>query len=317
MRKPQLSTFYNEKMVLKEGEKNFSKSPQKPKWLLEFLEKNDLLKYLEIHQNFEPFTKEDFYIAHTQNYVDCFFAGKKPLAESNTLEWSPQFAETVQYTNASLYEAIKFALQNPESICFSPVSGFHHAQPMYGMGYCTFSGQVIASVKIFRETGMKGAYIDLDGHFGNSIEDSRNFVEDLNEAIPKGFGNINPAGVHDIYINHFKKELNILETAILEGQINYLVFCHGADSHEDDDTKGQCNTQEWVMCAEVFYNFVKKIDESLKKPIPLVLCLFGGYRSDDYNSVLGLHAKDLITCLNTLCGQEIHFEPVLKAKQYP
>jgi acetoin utilization deacetylase AcuC-like enzyme len=302
-------------MVLKEGEKNFSKSPQKPKRLLEFLEKNDLLKYLEIHQNFEPFTKEDFYIAHTQNYVDCFFAGKKTLAESNTLEWSPQFAETVQYTNASLYEAIKFALENPEKVTFNPACGFHHALPEHGLGYCTFSGQVIASVKVFRETGRRGAYIDLDGHFGNSIEDARKFVSDLNAAIPKGIGNINPEDKHQKFISNLRRELGLLRDAIHDKYIDYVVFCHGADSHEDDDTKGQCTTAEWIECAHVVYDFIKKIDEKHKKPMPLILGLFGGYRKDDYNSVLGLHTKNLVTCLNTLCGQEIKYEPVLKPKK--
>jgi len=312
MRKPQLYTFYNEKMVLVQSDRNYSKSPQKPRWLLDFLEKNELFKYFNIQKDFQPFAKEEFYLAHTQLYVDSFFAGEKPLSESNSLEWSPQFAESVCYTNASLYNAIKYALEHPENICFSPVSGFHHVEPSSGMGYCTFSGQVIASVKIFRETGMKGAYIDLDGHFGNSIEDSRIFVEDLNEAVPKGIGNINPGGSHERYISLLKQELDLLEKAVLENRIDYLVFCHGADSHEDDDTRGQCSTQEWLECAHLFYDLVKRLDETRQKPIPLVLCLFGGYRRDDYDSVLGLHTHDLVICLNTLCGQKIAFDWEIK-----
>ncbi len=315
MRNAQLYTFYTKKMVLEKGGKNHSKSPQKPALLLNFLTKHQLIRHFCLQDAFKPFEKDDFYLAHTPLYVDSFFAGKKPLAVSNGLDWSPQFVESVCYTNASLYCAIKHAVTHPEIVCFSPVSGFHHATPSYGMGYCTFSGQVIASVKIYRELGLRGAYLDLDGHFGNSIEDSRGFVSDLNQAIPRVIGNVNPIDKHQKYMSDFRRNLGVLRDAILDKQIDYVVFCHGADSHEDDDTRGQLSTDEWLECSRVFYEFVQKIDQKRQKPLPLVLCLFGGYRKDDYNSVISLHANDLVTCLNTLCGQQIAFEPQLKRKR--
>ncbi|KOY87954.1 hypothetical protein AD998_19050 [bacterium 336/3] len=315
MRNAQIYTFYHENMVLKNNGKNVSKSPQKPKLLLNFLERNKLSGHFTIKDDFKPFSQEEFYLAHTREYVDGFFAGKRLWTKSSNLDWSPQFAETIRYTNASLYHAIKFALENPEKVTFNPACGFHHALPEHGLGYCTFSGQVIASVKVFRETGKRGAYIDLDGHFGNSIEDARKFVSDLNLAIPKGIGNINPEDKHQKFISNLRRELGLLRDAINEKRIEYVVFCHGADSHEDDDTKGQCTTAEWIECAHIVYDFVKKLDEKRQKPLPLILGLFGGYRKDDYNSVLGLHTKNLVTCLNTLCGQNIVYEPVLKPKK--
>ncbi|MDJ1482981.1 hypothetical protein QNI16_20935 [Cytophagaceae bacterium YF14B1] len=315
MRKAQLYTFYTPHMVLDKNGKNVSRSPQKPKLLLNFLERHKLSSYINLQNNFPPFAQEDFYLAHTEHYVDSFFAGKKPLAISNNLDWSPQFAESIRYTNASLYYAIKHAVTHPDEICFSPVSGFHHAIPPAGVGYCTFSGQVIASVRLFRELGLRGAYIDLDGHFGNSIEDSRSFVSDLSLAVPRGIGNINPGDNHQKYMSNLRRELGLLRDAILEKRIDYVVFCHGADSHEDDDTRGQCTTEEWLECSSLFYEFVQKIDQKRQKPLPLVLCLFGGYRKDDYNSVLSLHTSDLVTCLNTLCGQQILFEPVVKPRK--
>jgi hypothetical protein len=42
--------------------------------------------------------------------------------------------------------------------------------------------------------------------------------------------------------------------------------------------------------------------------IPLILSLFGGYRRDDYNSVLSLHTADLVMCLNILCGRKINYK---------
>lgn len=293
---------------------NISKSPLKPKRLLEFIEKNGFDKYFEI-KGFEPFEKEDFLIAHTENYVNGFFNGVSPHASSNGLKWEAQFADSVRYTNASLYNAILNSIKNPEEISFSNTSGFHHASPEQGMGFCTFSGQVIASTKIYRNLGLSGAYIDLDGHFGNSIEDSRYYVKDLGESIPLEC-NINPDHQGKYYIFDLQKKLNILKERILTGKTHYVVFCHGADSHEWDDFGTQCTTEQWLECSKIVYNFVKEIEDVMKKPLPLTLSLFGGYRRDDYDSVLSLHLADLVECLNTLCGNDIKYKVKVKPRAY-
>jgi len=37
---------------------------------------------------------------------------------------------------------------------------------------------------MYRERGLSGAWIDLDGHFGNSIDDTIDFAPDLARAVP-------------------------------------------------------------------------------------------------------------------------------------
>jgi acetoin utilization deacetylase AcuC-like enzyme len=252
------------------------------------------------HDDWPPFQREDFLLAHTLEYVDAFFAGRRPLCESNELTWSEQFADSVRYTNASLYHAIEHAVTQPEQVTFSPTSGFHHARPTGGSGFCTFSGQVIAAVKLFREHRLVGAYVDLDGHFGNSIEDSRAFVVELNQAIPPGC-NINPTGAHLGYLDSLKKDLADLEERLTRGEVHYVVFAHGADSHEDDDLGGQCTTAEWLEASSLVYRMLDRLGQQLGRPIPLTLALFGGYREDNYEAVLQLHTADLIRCLQVVC----------------
>ncbi len=209
--------------------------------------------------------------------------------------------ESVRYTNASLYNAIKHAVLNPQNVSFSPTSGFHHASPTSGCGFCTFSGQVIASVKIYQELRLSGCYFDLDGHFGNSIEDSREFVPNLNKAVPRGC-NINPSGRNETYMISLKKEFKKMEKKILNNEIHYIVWCHGADSHIDDDLGGQVDTKYWNLCSSKFYSWVKKLDKKLGRPIPVISSLFGGYRKKDYDAVLNLHISDLIACKRILCS---------------
>lgn len=317
MYKPTIKTFYNHLQVMETNiNKSTSKSPLKPKLLLKYLQKLKFYDdFIELEHSFKPFEKSDFLIAHTEKYVDAVFEGKKPLCSSNCLPWSKELVTSLCYTNASLYNAMHYASQNPDNIAFSVTSGFHHARPDSGGGFCTFSGQVIASVRLYREYGLRTAWLDLDGHYGNSIEDTRYYVPDLNMAVPVGY-NINPSGMNQNYIKSLKSNLDFLEEAILNNQIDCVVWAHGADSHEDDDMGSACSTKEWVECSKMFYSWVKQLNEKRGKPLPVTLTLFGGYREDDYQSVLELHVSDIVQCLHTLCGRNVEHYPDVRPNSF-
>lgn len=333
-----IKTFYSDKQVCFDnfGEISYSKSSQKPYLLMKRFDETGYANLLDIDGSFEPIKKEDFYIAHTEEYVENVYTGTGNCG-SNALPWTQNLVDSLPYTTSSLYAASKWAIENPEQIAFAPVSGMHHAQPERGSWFCTFSGQVISAIKIYQETNKVCAYLDLDGHFGNSIEDTREFNPLLNKAIPIGC-NINPQGENAIYVSDFIKRLNILGNLILEGKVDYVVFAHGANSQSDDDfvfepTKsvidfftlkksmpqlnglnryypnehlgGQCGTEFWLMCAEHFAKWVNHISHLLGRRLPVVLVLFGGERAINYNSVLDLHIKSILTCSNIIYNQEI------------
>lgn len=299
-------TFYSPNQVPSDLDYNFSKSPQKPKLLIDYLIEKNLIDNFNIISDFKPFEHKDFLVAHTPSYVYGFFNGDTKKCGSNGLKWNEDFANSVKYTNSSLYNAIKYACENPRDITFSPTSGFHHATPKYGSGFCTFSGQVIASLKMYQQSKLAGCYIDLDGHFGNSIEDSRKYCVNLKNAIPENF-NINPVGEHKNYLNDLDRNLVKLSKAIDNGDIHYVVFCHGADSHHWDDLRGQLNTEEWMLAAKKVYEMMINHPDT-----PLILSLFGGYRTDDYRSVLSLHTGNLVSCLNILSGHKLDYTLEIK-----
>lgn len=306
MRHQKIKTFYRPEQVCRKNieNKSFSKSPLKPMLLMKYLEQNGFDEVMEICSDFTPFKKRDFLIAHTKEYVNDFFKGKG-LYETNSIPWSMDLVNSVCYTNSSIYNAIKFACENPETITFSPTSGFHHAMPNSGSGFCTFSGQVIASLKLYTEKGLVGAYLDLDGHFGNSIPDSASYIPEIEKAIAM---NINPKYSHEAYIEDFKKELEKLAAFIRSGKVDYVVWCHGADSHEWDDLGHQCTTKEWISCSELFYSCMKELEEELGRCIPITLSLFGGYRADDYENVLSLHATDIKIACQILLEKELPYK---------
>lgn len=305
--------YYTPKQVLQENiVLSYSKSPLKPKLVMSELMKV-ANKYVRIQPKFKPFGKDDFKIAHSDYWVNTVFNFNKPGQQlASSIPWSKELVKTLTYTSSSLYHSIKHSIQHPGDLVFSPTSGFHHARPHSGMGFCTFAGQVISSVKIYRETGKVGCYLDLDGHFGNSIEDCRDFVDDLNDAVPNGF-NFNPTGTNKTYVSQLANFLyKELKTAILDGKIDYVVWCHGADSHLEDDLGGQVNTENWLKCSKVFWSWVGHMDKIMNKPLPVSFALFGGYRHDDYNSVINLHVSDIVIGINALIGGNIQYETKYK-----
>lgn len=298
---PPLAVYYRDDMVPADAPGGYSKSPTKPRRFLEFLRATPVWPHLQLRGDFAPLSREQLLLAHTPAYVEAFLTGEpRWLAEGNGLAWSPQFRDSVLLTNGCLLAAITAAVEQPQTLAMAPVSGFHHARPSGGSGFCTFSGQVIAALQLYRQRGLRGAWIDLDGHFGNSIEDSRGFAPDLDVAIARGL-NINPSGEHAAYLASLEAELTRLAQQADLGFVDYVCVAHGADSHEWDQLGSQCTTAEWLAAADLTYRTLAEIRQA-NPQIGVVLALFGGYRDDHPASVLGLHAMDTARALLHLAG---------------
>lgn len=298
MHEPTILTYYTPDMAPPEAS-SFSKSPTKPRRFMEFLGGTPVAPFV-CSADFPSITRELLATAHEEGYIDAFLAGDiERGAESNGIGWTPEFRDSVLRTNGSLLAATRGALEAPSALHFSPTSGFHHATPHAGQGFCTFSGQVIAALDVWRTHGRRGAWIDLDGHYGNSIEDSRDFAPDLNDAIPFGC-NVNPVGKGRTYLDDLLRMLGVLNQRIMSGDVSYISIALGADNHVWDSLGGQVTTAQWIAAVDLVFEHVRAWTARLGKPLPVVLALFGGYRDDHPESVLGLHAMGLARALYAL-----------------
>jgi acetoin utilization deacetylase AcuC-like enzyme len=299
-----LKLLFRPELAPPDAEYNYSKSPSKPARFVSYLRETPLWQHVAVTADFAPVTRQQLLLAHQPAYVDAFLTGQRPDCESSGLAWSPAFRNSVLWTNGCMLAAIEAAVAHPTQVTMAPVSGFHHARPASGSGFCTFSGQVVAALHLYRTQGLRGVWFDLDGHFGNSIEDSRAWAPDLNEAIASHC-NVNPIGAHGNYLASLDRHIAQIRQDLLDGSVDYVCFAHGADSHEWDQLGHQCTTEEWLEASRRIYHMLREV--RAVRPVPVTLALFGGYRDDHPKAVLGLHAMDLAQCLHLLGGLDVSF----------
>lgn len=122
------------------------------------------------------------------------------------------------------------------------------------------------------------------------------------QAIPEGC-NINPSGRGIHYLRDLKIKLDNAMMMYLKGEIQYFVWCHGADSHIDDPLGTQLNTKQWLQCTDMFIDMINDITSITKSHVPISIALFGGYQRD-FNKTLKLHQQDIDIFIKRLLIQK-------------
>ncbi|MBC7783874.1 MAG: histone deacetylase [Burkholderiales bacterium] len=115
----------------------------------------------------EPVSEADVLRVHDRRYVEAVKTGlPRELAESQKFPWSPLLYPSVLLTSGGVYAAAKQALIDGSAAALA--SGFHHAGPAHGEGFCTFNGLVIAIDRLMHEGAIRtAAVLDMDLHYGN------------------------------------------------------------------------------------------------------------------------------------------------------
>lgn len=79
-------------------------------------------------------------------------------------EWSLQAA-------GGTHAAVKRLIKQKALAAFNPFGGFHHAMPDRAEGFCYVNDIVIAILDVLNSSpGLRIAYIDLDAHHGNGVQ---------------------------------------------------------------------------------------------------------------------------------------------------
>jgi acetoin utilization protein AcuC len=125
--------------------------------------------------------ESSLYSFHTKQYVEavrCFSRGdrlcdaiKFNFSDSGDNPIYPGMYEVSTRIVGGSLKAANMVAQGEVEVAFNPAGGGHHAAPDHASGFCIFNDIVIA-IKHLLTKGLRVAYIDIDAHHGDGVQDA-------------------------------------------------------------------------------------------------------------------------------------------------
>jgi acetoin utilization deacetylase AcuC-like enzyme len=230
---------------------------------------------------------------HDPAYVRAVRYGQpRALAESQGFTWSPEFAESVARIWAGHLYACRLALR--EGIVFHPVSGAHHARRERGAGFCTFNFLVGAGLAMLDgRAASRVAIVDLDAHQGDGThalvgDDARFGLFDIagEDWIGQMEGDRVTLSVARSAVD-YEAALSRLPAFLDRVEPGLVQYQAGVDCHQDDPVGGIAG----VDAAFLAHRDRVVVGEVVRRGIPLVINLAGGYQSD--GTTVALHVETM------------------------
>ncbi len=209
-------------------------------------------------------TKERLFESHDPKFIEA-------LRLANSGEWREEFLQfhlggeecpifpglfdfVLLYASATITGA-NLIIEENANVVFNPLGGFHHSSRSGAEGFCYFN-DAIAAIDMLLARGFRVAYIDIDAHHGNGVQDAYygddrvlaislhesgktlypwgGFETETGEEIGKGF-TINiplPEGTDD---DLFGMVFNrVVTPAVEQFAPSVVVAVIGADTHRSD-----------------------------------------------------------------------------------
>ncbi len=277
-----IPVFYTPKMVA--PSLSFSPSSMKPEKVVTAWQTSGIpVEIIDV----PPISVEDICLAHDEEFVRNILEGKLQNGFGNC---QAQIAATLFYTNGSMRDAAKYAIENG-IVAASPTSGFHHAQWEYASGYCTFNGLMITAQWLLKNGYSKRiGIIDCDYHYGDGTDQ---IIGKLNlHGQIKHF----TAGREFQYPDHASAFYDKLyDTIRFMQDCDVILYQAGADPHIDDPLGG------FLTTAQLYQRDLRMFTECRQRGIPVAWNLAGGYQQHDdgstnWDALTEIHTNTLKAC---------------------
>lgn len=228
----------------------------------------------------EAISKQRLIESHDPAFIDA-------LEEANSGKWQDKFIQyhlggddcpvfpgifdyILLYTSATITGVNLITDQNA-NVVLNPLGGFHHASRAYAEGFCYVNDAIVA-IDMLLAKGFRVAYIDIDAHHGNGVQDAyygddrvltislhqsgktlypwSGFENEIGEGIGKGF-TINIPLPEETDDEAYEKVFQRVVTPAVEMFAPAAVVAViGADTHKADPLANLCltnNGMEAVM----------------------------------------------------------------------
>lgn len=239
----------------------------------------------------EPAADTDILLAHTRAWMEGMRDGTLSALEIQRLEipWSPETARAFWLAAGGTIRAAELALEHGGA--YNIGGGFHHAFPGHGEGFCAIHDVAVA----IRKLGRRAMVIDVDVHHGNgtaAIFHGDESVYTLSIHQLRNYPAIKPPSDCDLHLDDGvgdEEYLRILGPAVVRALDQHkpeiLFYVAGADPYEDDQLGGLRLTIAGLRRRDELV-----LGEAVKRTIPFVVTLAGGYAHDVEDTVT-IHAN--------------------------
>lgn len=263
-----LKVFYSDDLV-SDAQASRSPSDRKPKLVAEALAREHWPVQLVAP---EPVAVDDIYRVHDRSFVDEVLSLKQPNGFGSH---SASVARSLPYTCGACYESAVTALR--DGISASLTSGFHHAGPGAGWGFCTFNGLMVAAMRLLKEgRAERVAIVDCDYHYGDG-------TQAIIDAHRLGDRVLHVSLGHRFH--RPEHALPYLETmSALRGQFRdfdpgLILYQAGADVHVDDPLGGLLTTEQMRARDATLFTIARDLG------VPVAWNLAGGYQVEKGGSI--------------------------------
>jgi acetoin utilization protein AcuC len=145
-----------------------------------------LNRYLLIHEKNQkivkptPIDEELLYLFHTREYIRLLKMAESGEFTEEILQAglgttdNPVFRSMFQFAldaSGGTYKGAMMLLDNEARFAFNPIGGFHHAGADHAEGFCYINDIAVTISDLLRK-GQRIAYIDIDAHHGNGVQDA-------------------------------------------------------------------------------------------------------------------------------------------------
>ncbi|OPY73852.1 MAG: Acetoin utilization protein AcuC [Syntrophorhabdus sp. PtaU1.Bin002] len=173
--------LHSNELANSEYRPNHPFKPARARLLLELLNRYALLDH--VNQKIvepTPLDEELLYLFHTKEYIDILKRAENGEFTVDMLQAGlgttdnpvfPSMFRLALLASGATYEGAMLIFRNVARMAFNPIGGFHHAGRDHAEGFCYINDIAIAIADLVRK-GQRVAYIDIDAHHGNGVQDA-------------------------------------------------------------------------------------------------------------------------------------------------
>jgi acetoin utilization protein AcuC len=155
--------------------------PGRARTTLQLIERQNLLDepWMRIEQP-RSITKQRLIESHTPEFIDALERANDGIWNEEYLKYHlggddcpifpGLFDYVLLYTSATC-TGVDLIIDENANVVFNPLGGFHHASRLHSEGFC-YVNDIIVAIDRFLARGFRVAYVDLDAHHGNGVQDA-------------------------------------------------------------------------------------------------------------------------------------------------